>query len=591
MYKFKESLKVQLRRRAGSMNTVRSTHEGKWAQIRDHMANDRYRPNISDENQGARKDSSIIDNTPSKAARTAASGMAAGITPPTRPWKRIGPARMDQRDNWALKNYCYTVDQYIDQKFSQGNLYKVLPTVYYDLVTFMTGAMLVERDEDTLLHFTHLPVGSYWASTNKKGRVDCIRREFRYTVRQCIEEFGEVDNEGNIDWSNFSRTVKTLYESNDLEAKIDICHWVIPNPDYRPKKKPFLQGRKYLSYYYEQGACSSEKTASAGYGSDSSLEDDTYLEVQGYDWFPVLVPRWGVVGLDTYAVEGPGALALGDSIGLQKLHSRKFEGLDKQLRPPMSAPTYLKHHAHSTLPDKVTFLDVTQGGQKYEPLYQVTPDLSAIREEILEHERRINEAFYVDLFLMLTQSDRRDMTAREVEERHEEKLVMLGPVLTQVNQDMLDPLIEIAYAEGLERGEFGQPPPEIQGEPLKIEYISIMAQAQKAVGVAAIQDTVMFIGQLAQFSPEALDNLDIDQTVEEFVEARGTPPRMTRSQDQVLAMRKARMQQQAQAQAAQNIPPMAGAAKDLAGASLDGNNALKALLDRAKAGNLVGAAA
>ncbi len=586
MYKLEESLKVSLRRREGALKSVRSTHETKWGQIRDHMAPDRYRPNVSDENQGQRKDANIIDNTPCRAARTLASGMAAGITPPTRPWKRVGPARSDQKENWALKNYCYNVDQVLDQKFSISNLYKVLPIVYHDLGTFMTGAMLVERDEETLLHFTHLPVGSYWASTNRKGKIDCILREFRYTVRQCIEEFAQVDAQGEIDWSNFSATIKSLYDQKDMEATIDVCHWIIPNPDYRPKKIG-LQGRKYLSYYYERGGTSSNK---GGYSAEGSLNEDVYLEVAGYDWFPVLVPRWGVVGSDTYAVEGPGQLAIGDSIALQKLHSRKFEGIDKQMRPPMSAPTYLKQHPHSTLPDKVTFLDVTQGNQKYEPIYQVQPDLSGLRETIQEHQTRINEAFFVDLFLMLSQSDRRDMTAREVEERHEEKLVMLGPVLTQVNQDMLDPLIEIAYAVGLEQDLFGEAPPEIQGEALKIEYISIMAQAQKAVGVAAIQDTILFVGQLAAGNPDAMDKLDYDQAVDEYVEARGTPPKMVRSDEQVLAMRQARMKQQAQAQAAQNIPAMAGAAKDLSETDVSKDSALKAVLQGARAGNLVQAA-
>lgn len=586
MYQFDETVKISLRRRSGAMKMVRSTHESKWMQIRDHMAPDRYRPNTTDENRGERKDTNIIDNTPAKSARTLASGMAAGITPPTRPWKRIGPARQEQKENWALKNYCYTVDQVLDQKFAKSNLYKVLPIVYHDLGTFMTSALLVERDEETLLHFTHLPMGSWWGSTNRKGRVDCIFREFTYTVRQCIEEFAEVDANGEIEWGNFSHTIRRLYEAEDYEATIEICHWVIPNPDYRPNKLG-LRGRKYLSYYYEQGASSATKGA---YGAESTLDEDIYLEVSGYDWFPVLVPRWGVVGMDTYAVEGPGALGLGDSIGLQKLHSRKFEGIDKQMRPPMSAPSYLRKQPHSTLPDKVTYIDIAQSQQKYEPIYQVQPDLSGIKEEIYEHQRRIKEAFFEDLFLMLTQSDRRDMTAREVEERHEEKLVMLGPVLTQVNQDMLDPLIEIAYQVGIEQGLFGAPPPEIEGEPLKIEYISIMAQAQKAVGVAAIQDTIMFVGQLASANPEALDKLDADQAVDEFVEARGTPPRMIRSDEQVLEMRRARLQQQAAAQAAQNVPQMADAAKKLSETDLSKDSALKKLLNAANAGALTRAA-
>lgn len=586
MYRFTETTKVAFRRREGAMKLVRSTHESKWTQIRDYLAPDCYRPNISDENRGERKDGSLIDNTGPKAARTLASGMAAGITPPTRPWKRIGPARQEQKENWALKNYCYKVDQVLDQKFSSSNLYEILPMVYHDLGTFMNGAMLVERDEDSLLHFTHLPMGSFWASTNRKGRVDCIYREFRYTVRQCIEEFADVTENGEIDWSNFSNTVRNLYEQNDLEATVDVCHWVVPNPDYR-EGKIGLRGRRYVSYYYEQGATSSSK---ANYSAEQSLNQDRYLEVAGYDWFPVLVARWGVVGKDTFAVKGPGELAIGDSIGLQKLHSRKFEGIDKQMRPPMSAPSYLRQHAHSTLPDKVTYLDVAQSQQKYEPIYQVQPDLSGIKDEILEHQTRINEAFFVDLFLMLTRSDRRDMTAREVEERHEEKLVMLGPVLTKINQDMLDPLIDIAYQVGLEQDLFGEPPPEIQGEPLKIEYISIMAQAQKAVGVAAIQDTIMFVGQLAAGNPDAIDKLDVDQAIDEYADARGTPPRMIRSDEQVLELRRARLQQQAQAQAAQNVPQLAGAAKTLSETDLTKDSALKKLIGAAGAGGAVRAA-
>jgi len=52
-------------------------------------------------------------------------------------------------------------------------------------------------------------------------------------------------------------------------------------------------------------------------------------------------------------------------------------------------------------------------------------------------ENRIERSFYVDLFLMLANSDRRQITAREIEERHEEKMLMLGPVLQRLNDELL----------------------------------------------------------------------------------------------------------------------------------------------------------
>ena len=42
-------------------------------------------------------------------------------------------------------------------------------------------------------------------------------------------------------------------------------------------------------------------------------------------------------------------------------------------------------------------------------------------------------------------SDRRQITAREIEERHEEKLLMLGPVLERLNDELLRPLIDRTF--------------------------------------------------------------------------------------------------------------------------------------------------
>jgi DNA-binding IscR family transcriptional regulator len=46
-------------------------------------------------------------------------------------------------------------------------------------------------------------------------------------------------------------------------------------------------------------------------------------------------------------------------------------------------------------------------------------------------------AYYADLFLMLANDDRSNVTATEIAERHEEKLLMLGPVLERLHNEML----------------------------------------------------------------------------------------------------------------------------------------------------------
>src|SRR5258708_22639753 len=110
-------------------------------------------------------------------------------------------------------------------------------------------------------------------------------------------------------------------------------------------------------------------------------------------------------------------------------------------------------------------------------------NLGDLREDMAETQQRIRRAFFEDLFLMMAQSDElrgsQPVTAREVEERHEEKLIALGPVLERTNDELLNPLVDRVYDMMDARGMFPPPPQDLHGQRLKVEYISIMAQAQK----------------------------------------------------------------------------------------------------------------
>ena len=90
-----------------------------------------------------------------------------------------------------------------------------------------------------------------------------------------------------------------------------------------------------------------------------------------------------------------------------------------------------------------------------------------------------NACFNTDMFLMID-GQSGQMTATEVAERHQEKLLMLGPVLERLQNEILDPLIEITFAQMIEAGIVPRPPDELQGKELNVEFISMLAQAQRA---------------------------------------------------------------------------------------------------------------
>jgi hypothetical protein len=304
--------------------------------------------------------------------------------------------------------------------------------------------------------------------------------------------------------------------------------------------------------------------------------------------FPALGVRWVTTGEDVYGTACPGMDALGDIRQLQLGEKRGSQAIEKKVMPPLAAPVSMKTLRTSILPGDINYTDEREGQKGLRPVHEVNLSIQELEAKQEQIRFRIRRAFYEDLFLMLASSDRSQITAREVEERHEEKLLALGPVLEQLNQDLLDPLIDLVFDYMLRQGLVPEPPDELQGIELKVEYISIMAQAQKLAGVSIIERFAGFVGGVAaQVGPEAIDKVDIDQLIDEYGEITSVPPGIIRSDEQVAEIRAQRSQaQQAQVQAEQGAA-LAGAAKDLSQADLEGNNALRSLLQLSRAGQVV----
>jgi hypothetical protein len=152
---------------------------------------------------------------------------------------------------------------------------------------------------------------------------------------------------------------------------------------------------------------------------------------------------------------------------------------------------------------------------------------------------------------MLANDTRSGTTATEVAERHEEKLLMLGPVLERLHNELLDPLIDSTFEMLSEAGALPPPPPIMQGRAIKVSYISTLAQAQRAVGLTSYDRIIATVGALAgaKQDPTVWDKIDTDQIIDEYSDGLGLTPKVTRSDEAVAAMR-AKREQQEQAQQA-----------------------------------------
>ena len=175
------------------------------------------------------------------------------------------------------------------------------------------------------------------------------------------------------------------------------------------------------------------------------MDPNKILRKSGFDIFPVVAPRWEITGEDVYGTMCPGMVAIGDVKMLQTLQKRKSQAIEKIINPPMIGPAALKSVKTSILPGDITYSDEREGRAGFRPIHEINFPVGDVSNDIREVQFMIRRAFYEDLFLMLATSDRRQITATEIDERKEEKLIALGPVLEQLNQDLLDPLIDITF--------------------------------------------------------------------------------------------------------------------------------------------------
>jgi len=251
-------------------------------------------------------------------------------------------------------------------------------------------------------------------------------------------------------------------------------------------------------------------------------------------------------------------LAIGDVKSLQLLERRKHQAIGKVVNPPMQAPSTLRNQVDGkgfVEGDIVYVADTSAGGIR--SLYDYRPDINAVEIAIHETEQRIERSFYVDLFLMLANTDRREITAREVTERHEEKLLALGPVLERLHDELLNPLIDRVYGMAERAGILPEPPEGLKGVDLKVDYISILAQAQKLVAISGIERTASFVGQMVSIYPEVRHKFDAMQAVDEYSDALGLSPRIVRSDDETAQLVQQEQQAQQQQQQAEQMQQMA----------------------------------
>jgi hypothetical protein len=450
-------LRRHCERRLNALDRERATWFAHWRELSDFIMPRRGsflgRRTRSSE-RGGRLNPKLLDATAMLAARTLASGLMAGLTSPARPWFRLGLGSPALSAVPEVRAWLDDVAARMFRTIARSNLYNALAVAYEELAVFGTAAVIVVEDRRDIVRAYPLSAGEYWLGASERLTVNTLYRSLAMTSFQLVERFGR---------DAVSTLVRERYDRGEWDHEVEVVHCIEPNPDAAPCGRfgRFRENMPFRSVWYEK----------AGAG-------EALLDVGGFEEFPALCPRWHLSGNDVYG-RSPGMDALPDSKSLQLMQLRFAETLDKMVNPPMVASPQLRGMPAASTPAAITYV-ADLNGVGFKPAYQIKPPLAEFGAAIAARQQAVRQAFHADLFLMATEL-KEVRSATEIAERRAEKLVMLGPVLERLHDDLLEPLIGRVFQLMCRAGHIPPAPfAELDGLRLQPEYVSPMAALQGA---------------------------------------------------------------------------------------------------------------
>ncbi len=441
--------------------------------------------------------------------------------------------------------------EYIDQVsermriiFQNSNFYNVMFQAYQQLGVFGSACILEEASLDGFC-FTCMPVGSYVFDVNAKGYVDTLIRKIWLDSRQLILEFGE------------ECLPESLCSEKAIKSrqKYEVFHAIMPDNAHT---------KSYLSLYYMN-----RKDSEGMY---------IILRESHFDSQPFFGVRWDVQAGDIYG-KSPAMDVLGSAMLLQTVEMDTAEGIHKQVNPPVNAPAELQAIGVDLSAGAVNFVSNNLGTHVgVVPTLQVNPDVNAALMYIQKIESEIQTGMYNDLFRMLIGSDRRQVTATEIASKEQEKLILIGPVLERLQDELFNPLIKRTF-ELMEKYNALPPLPKVlENEGLKVEFVSTLAQAQKIVSTSSIEQLMSFTASFAQMKPEILDRVNTDIVMQKYAEYLGTDASLLLSNEKVEEVRRQRKTLENDSIASQSVKDLAQVANTLSKTPIDKGNALDVLI-------------
>ena len=459
---------------------------------------------------GAKYDYDIYDTTAMMANIILAAGLHSYLTNPNSRWFSLRVQDEVANKDDDVKLWLSDTENRIYNTLNASNFNQQIHELYLDLGAFGVACMYEEEDPKNNVRFYTRDIAEIYLCENEREEVDTVYRKFTLTARQAFDKWGEKAGE----------VVKNFYDKKEYDKNVTFIHCVTPRY-VRDVSKTNSQDMPFESTYIE-------------------VSKKHLVNESGYQEFPYFTPRFNKNSGEVWG-SSPGMVSYSDIRMLNEMVKVLIRAAQKIVDPPIVLP-----HDGFILPIKygpgaLNFRTKNSANDKIEPLGTYA-NIPVGMEIINDYRNLIKKNYFVDLFLLLADPARKDMTATEVMQRVEEKMLILAPVLGRLMNEFLDPLINRTFAILWRTNKIAPPPEILMNMPYEIEYISPLARSQKLDQMKSINNFLILSQQIGTIIPDAVDNINADEIIQDVRDLYGCNPKYTRGEDEVKAIREARAQ-------------------------------------------------
>lgn len=503
------------------LEMIRSPWDDRCREVTDYLFPYAGRYEDTRANDGKDNTSLIIDSTATYSQTILSAGMLTFNNSRARPWFKLTLRNRDLAKRHAVRVWLAECTEIVHEVFQKSNTYPALRKSYDELGAFGTSCTILEPDFENVIWHHPVTNGRFYLADNFRGEIDTCYRKLSMTLAQLGGEFGV---------ENLPLNLKQDYtDKKNLHTRHDVIHAIRPRRE-RNRMSRRNKDKAWASLYFLKGG----------------REDQGLLRESGFDTFPVLAPRWDTRGGDVYG-NGPGFNTIGHIKQLQQEQLRKAQAIDQMSDPARQGPSSLKDKDIDGAPGGFTPVDSTAPQNKVQNLVDIRLDLSHLLLDIEDVRRMIRMHWFTDLFQTHIDAADTQKTAEEIKAKTEEKMSVLGPVTGSLDREQDMPLIKFTFERLWIGGALPPVPEELAGEEIEIENVSVLAQAQKAIGANQIDRFTSYVGMIGAAQPAAWDTFNTDLAIERYADKLSVDPDLIVPGRERALIRDARAKAQAQA--------------------------------------------